>query len=808
MKRFLKLISTILICFIMLPLIPTVHAEGVFGDVNGDGVLTTDDARLALRFASNIAKPTSAQKSAADIDGDGVVSVSDVNAILTDAVDIDTYITNLVKKGFPISYAEYLADLHLQYPEWEFQPFITGLDWATVLKEERTPHSQQLIENSVKSSFMCSCSSCKGVIQEASNWVSASEEAVAYYMDPRNFLTPEYIFQFESTAFDSSQTQAGIEAILKNTWMANSYITYVDALGNSKTYTENGSKVKYSAYILKTAKSTGMSAYYLASKIVQEVGGSSATAGGASGTNSPYNGIYNYYNIGAYTGVRDGLQWANGYLKAAKSVNMLNSASSSGTKVVTVPSGTELYYIKTSGDYYHVKATVSGKSYTGYVPKSSTSIYTSYGRPWDTPAKSIYYGAQYIYDGFSEYQFTGYLQKFNVNPKSPSLFDHEYMGNVRAAASEAYSSYKAYKSAGILETKKVFSIPVFKNMPNADLTREDAFKATKPVVTASATTSSVTMSWNEVAGADAYQIYKYNPTSQKYEKIYTTTSLSYTDTSVSQTVASKYRIRAYYKKPDGTVVYSSYYDAYEFLAAPNTPTGLKVGTVTETSVALSWSAVSGAKYVIYRYDNITCAYSKIGTSSTNSYTDKTVDSGTNYSYKVRAYVSCSQNIYSSYSSAVSTTTKGTATQKGIVTADLLNIRKSASLSAEMVVKAPQDTVVKVLGTSGDFYKVSFTLNGTTYTGYGHKDYIKLLGTAEACPYAEPTTTLSQGSSGESVKWLQWYLCKLGYLTSSDIDGDFGPTTLAAVKEFQKDKSLDVDGVVGSATRSALKSAYK
>ncbi|MBS7360520.1 MAG: peptidoglycan-binding protein, partial [Oscillospiraceae bacterium] len=46
------------------------------------------------------------------------------------------------------------------------------------------------------------------------------------------------------------------------------------------------------------------------------------------------------------------------------------------------------------------------------------------------------------------------------------------------------------------------------------------------------------------------------------------------------------------------------------------------------------------------------------------------------------------------------------------------------------------------------------------------------------------------------------------LTSSDIDGDFGPTTLAAVKEFQKDNSLDVDGIVGSATRSALKSAYK
>lgn len=69
------------------------------------------------------------------------------------------------------------------------------------------------------------------------------------------------------------------------------------------------------------------------------------------------------------------------------------------------------------------------------------------------------------------------------------------------------------------------------------------------------------------------------------------------------------------------------------------------------------------------------------------------------------------------------------------------------------------------------------------------------------PYNKPTSTQVQGSKGEGVKWLQWELVESGY--DIDIDGSFGPATLAAVKDFQSKAGLDVDGKVGPATREAL-----
>lgn len=58
--------------------------------------------------------------------------------------------------------------------------------------------------------------------------------------------------------------------------------------------------------------------------------------------------------------------------------------------------------------------------------------------------------------------------------------------------------------------------------------------------------------------------------------------------------------------------------------------------------------------------------------------------------------------------------------------------------------------------------------------------------------------------GDNVKALQKMLISLGYdLGAGKDDGIYGPATVSAVKQFQKDKGLVVDGLAGQATLDAL-----
>lgn len=66
------------------------------------------------------------------------------------------------------------------------------------------------------------------------------------------------------------------------------------------------------------------------------------------------------------------------------------------------------------------------------------------------------------------------------------------------------------------------------------------------------------------------------------------------------------------------------------------------------------------------------------------------------------------------------------------------------------------------------------------------------------------TTLKKGFAGEEVKELQILLIKAGYSCGKyGSDGRFGNCTLEAVKAFQTDRGLVVDGIVGTKTWAEL-----
>jgi putative peptidoglycan binding protein/D-alanyl-D-alanine carboxypeptidase-like protein len=69
--------------------------------------------------------------------------------------------------------------------------------------------------------------------------------------------------------------------------------------------------------------------------------------------------------------------------------------------------------------------------------------------------------------------------------------------------------------------------------------------------------------------------------------------------------------------------------------------------------------------------------------------------------------------------------------------------------------------------------------------------------------AAPTgAVLKKGDKGPEVRQLQEALLRAG--VGITVDSDFGPRTEQAVKYFQQRRGLNVDGIVGSATRSALR----
>ena len=95
------------------------------------------------------------------------------------------------------------------------------------------------------------------------------------------------------------------------------------------------------------------------------------------------------------------------------------------------------------------------------------------------------------------------------------------------------------------------------------------------------------------------------------------------------------------------------------------------------------------------------------------------------------------------------------------------------------------------------------MSGVDYSGTASASGV-ILNECEGSPPVNTNPTLRKGSKGNAVREMQAMLDKLGYdLGSYGVDGDFGNSTLASVKAFQKDHRLTVDGICGPATWAAL-----
>ena len=115
------------------------------------------------------------------------------------------------------------------------------------------------------------------------------------------------------------------------------------------------------------------------------------------------------------------------------------------------------------------------------------------------------------------------------------------------------------------------------------------------------------------------------------------------------------------------------------------------------------------------------------------------------------------------------------------------------------------TVIEAHGTQTGVITAKVT--ESRWTHWGELKDVDFDGVQPA-PTPEPTPgwrpTIRRGSKGAEVTECQTMLVRLGYnIGSCGIDGDYGRATEAAVKDFQQDHRLVVDGVCGPMTWDAL-----
>ncbi len=323
--------------------------------------------------------------------------------VLLPAQDQTGYHT--VLESFPESYRSALYLMHVKQPHYVFKALQTDLTFDEFV-DAQTFQDRSLVDAAhAPESWVVPGSP----VYDGRSWKAASHDVVAYFADPRNFLNEQDLFQFETLSFDATtQTLAAVQAMLAGTFMA-------------PDHEKAQAGVDYAGLVMRAAEQAGISPLFIAAKIIQEMGrnGESPLAFGQL---PGYEGVYNFFNIGATP----------------------DPAVQDGARI----NGARFALYGRSPDEREITA-------------DEEAILL----PWTTPERAIIGGATWIARGYIAIgQDTLYLQKFDLVSED-GLFIHQYAQNIQMAWAEGRRTYRAYQDMGLLDRAFSFTIPVFRDMP-------------------------------------------------------------------------------------------------------------------------------------------------------------------------------------------------------------------------------------------------------------------------------------------------------------------------------------------------------
>ena len=201
-----------------------------------------------------------------------------VNILQSSFAESNRYVydgSNLDTSKYP-GFKEKLDTLKANHPNWKFIIMETGLDFEQVIKAEYTGHldtPKNLIQGKTGEWI---CSICGDRVYDTGNWKCASEQAIRYYMDTRNWLVDSpYLFQFLATDYLQT-TDDRVYQSLNGTFL----------------YSRENASI-----INRVCKEKNANPYYVIARLLQEQG----NAGGATSKMVDTDGTvyYNLFNIGA-----------------------------------------------------------------------------------------------------------------------------------------------------------------------------------------------------------------------------------------------------------------------------------------------------------------------------------------------------------------------------------------------------------------------------------------------------------------------------------------------------------------------------
>lgn len=667
--------------------------------------------------------------------------------------------TNL--NAFPVSYRPYIQSLLKAHPNWTFVPMNTNLNWNTVLQKEMV-HSRNLVPLDSMESWKMS-----NQVLSAPYWVQASESIVRYYMDPRNFLNEDSVFQFEMLSFNSScHKESGVKTILKNTFMENAKL-------------ENG--LSYSQNFMQIGKALNVSPYHLASRVRQEQG-KDGTSPLISGTYPGYEGLYNYFNIEA-----------SGATYAEIIANGLREARAAGwtTRYAALYGGSQKVsnnYIKVGQNtLYLQKFDVDNSDGNLYWHQYMQNLLAA-----DNEGKSVKKGYENM--GVLNNSFVFRVPVYNNMPASackmpidklaaPTLnisvsnYDKITLKWKEVAGAQKYEIYrstkpdKGYKkirtissggtvswtdTAGMNKTY-YYKIRAYRNFNGINIfspyssVKKASTRITAPQIS-SLTLSSyskITVKWEKTKSVSGYRIYRKIGKSGTYRAIKTIKSantVSYTDDSVFPNKIYYYKVRAY-KTVNGKEYYSSYSNVVLGQISLKKPTVRSVNAASPTKARLSWKKADGAAgYQIYRAASYNGKYAKVGTISKGSilsFTDTGLLPNKTYFYKIRAYRTANKvTTYSKFSPVTSITPRLEEPEIKSVTAistDRVKIswKKTDGARGYRVYRASsKNGAYRPVGnTAGSSYKDTGLVKGNTYY-YKVRAYVKISGSYKYSGYSD------------------------------------------------------------------------